>query len=70
MADCKNLKGCIFFNDQMKNMPGTSSVFKKKYCKDDFASCARYVVCEALGKNAVPDDLYPNQSERAQEIIG
>jgi len=70
MADCVNLEGCIFFHDKMKDMPGTSQIYKKKYCQGDSTACARFMVCDALGKGSVPDDLFPNQTDRATKIIG
>ncbi|QWV93163.1 hypothetical protein KP004_18655 [Geomonas oryzisoli] len=69
MPDCELLSGCIFFNDQMANMPSTSNVFKMMYCTDNFEACARYTVRKAAGKEAVPEDLFPNQIERAREIL-
>jgi hypothetical protein len=69
MADCKLLSDCIFFNDKMANKPGTAEIFKKKYCKGDNSSCARFMVFEALGRPKVPKDLFPNQAGRAGEII-
>ncbi len=29
MADCECLKGCIFFNDKMKDTEGLGAMFKK-----------------------------------------
>ena len=70
MPDCDLLSGCIFFNDRMADMPSTSTVFKMMYCNDNFEGCARYAVRTAAGKAAVPDDLFPNQMERAIEMLG
>ncbi|GFO66165.1 hypothetical protein M1B72_01125 [Geomonas paludis] len=70
MPDCELLSGCIFFNDRMANMPSTSNVFKMMYCNDNFEGCARYIVRKELGKDAVPEDLFPNQGDRAREILG
>jgi hypothetical protein len=69
MADCELIKGCIFFNDQMANMPGTAKMYKTTYCKGKFAECARRLVFESLGRERVPKDLFPNQKEKAQRII-
>jgi len=69
MADCEFLGGCIFFNDQMKSMPSTSEVFKLRYCKEDYSDCARYLVRMALGKGAVPEDMFPNHIEHARQMI-
>ncbi|HHY04396.1 MAG TPA: hypothetical protein GX534_04340 [Thermoanaerobacterales bacterium] len=66
---CKNLKGCPFFNDTMADMPSTAEMFKKSYCLDDPSECARYIVSNKLGKEYVPDNLFPNQHDRAQKLI-
>ena len=69
MADCNLLEKCVFFNDKMANMPSTSEIVKMRYCRGDNKECARYLVCTALGRERVPADLFPNQAERAREII-
>ncbi len=69
MAECEKLATCIFFNDKMSDMPGTAEMFKNRYCRDDNANCARYMILKALGKEKVPIDLFPNEHERAQRII-
>lgn len=69
MADCALTPTCLFFNDKMKNMPKTASVFKHDFCRGDFRSCARFRVFEALGREHVPEDLYPNDERRASRLI-
>ena len=69
MADCELLKGCLFFNDKIHNMPTLAEQFKEKYCRGDNSNCARYMTCKALGREKVPPDLFPNQLERAKGII-
>jgi len=69
MANCDLLETCIFFNDNMAEMPSTSDVFKKMYCKSDFGKCARHMIVESLGRGTVPSDLFPNQTDRAKSII-
>jgi len=67
MADCDSLGGCPFFNDRMKDMASSASLFKLRYCKGDFEKCARHQVKVAVG--SVPPDLYPNMQDRAASII-
>ena len=69
MQECAVVHQCIFFNEVMRNMPGTGALFKHDYCRGDFASCARYRVSRALGRPMVPRDLFPNQRDRANAII-
>lgn len=70
MADCECLPACPFFNDKMSNQPGTAEIFKKKFCRGDSEDCARHIVFKKLGKPNVPIDLFPNQKDRALELIG
>lgn len=67
--ECELLKGCIFFNDKMKDMPSTSLLYKVQYCRSDKSACARYQVYQARGREKVPADLFPNESDRVQAII-
>jgi hypothetical protein len=69
MADCELLKGCLFFNDQMEGLVAAKDFLKTRYCKGDNSTCARYTVFKALGRPKVPADLFPNDSERAKQII-
>ncbi len=70
MADCALIETCIFFNDKMADMPAMADMYKNRYCRIDNSSCARYRVFEALGRDKVPTDLYPNDAERATAVIG
>lgn len=69
MADCELIQGCIFFNNKMQNMPATAELLKNKYCKGAFTSCARHMVFKAMGRPKVPQDLFPQHTEKAEEII-
>ncbi len=69
MIECECLSTCLFFNDKMKNMPVTANIYKNSYCKKDNSNCARYIVFKALGREKVPIELFPNQLERAKEIL-
>jgi hypothetical protein len=69
MPDCKLLDKCIFFNEQMDNMPAMLEVYKEKYCKENNKLCARFIVAETIGRKFVPRDLFPHQVERAYDII-
>jgi hypothetical protein len=69
MPDCELVAKCIFFNDKMASMPAMAGAMKKKYCHGDNAKCARYVVCMALGRENVPADLTPSQTDRAKKLL-
>jgi hypothetical protein len=69
MAECPSLSTCPFFNDKMANMPGKTISIKKKYCLGNNSICARYMVASKLGKEKVPSDLFPEDVDRANEIL-
>lgn len=70
MSDCICLEICPFFNDRMKELPGMSHLYKKKFCQGgESEQCARFMVRNALGKENVPADLYPHQADRAKMLI-
>ena len=69
MSKCVLTETCIFFNDQMANMPSTAASFKKIFCEQDFDNCGRYMIFKAIGREHVPKDLFPNQNDRAKELI-
>jgi len=50
-------------------MPITEQHLKDIYCTDLPHTCARYIVCKALGKDQVPLDLFPDELTRAERII-
>ncbi len=68
-VDCESLATCPFFNGRMKGNVTTTAMMKAKYCRGDRTACARYSVSKALGKDKVPTDLFPNQTERAKALI-
>lgn len=69
MADCVNLPKCPFFFDKMANMPAMSEMYKKNYCQGDNSACARYLVYHRLGSGNVPTDLFPNDVQRAEQLV-
>lgn len=69
MAECELTQTCIFFNDKMADTPSTAEIFKTIYCRDDSSKCARMMVVRALGREKVPKDLFPNQANKAADLI-
>ncbi len=69
MAECELLSGCLFFNDKMAKLDVTAALMKIRYCKGNNSDCARYMVYEKLGRDHVPNDLYPGQIEKAKKIF-
>ena len=69
MSKCPYAEKCPFFNDAMAKLPLSAEMYKERYCKGDFNKCARFEVRSKCGKEAVPANLYPNQKDRAAEIV-
>ncbi len=69
MADCDKISGCLFFGGRMANMPALSDMLRNRYCRGNFMGCARYIVCTANGKAAVPVDLFPNQNDKVAALL-
>jgi hypothetical protein len=70
MGDCECIGGCAFLNDKMANMPSVADIYKDKYCRSDWSTCARYHVFSQLGRENVPLNLYPNELQRADDLMG
>jgi hypothetical protein len=69
MAECERVPGCIFFHDRMTDLPFAAEVLKQKFCLGSNIDCARHMIFDALGKEYVPTDLYPNDVSRAERIL-
>ena len=69
MATCEKLSKCPFYQGKMSMDSGLGSMYKKKYCEGDKTACARYMVATKLGPTFVTDNLYPNMSDMAKNII-
>jgi len=69
MARCELWESCTFHNNKMPCDASLGAIYKRHYCNGDYGNCARYMVYKALGKEVLPMNLYPNQQDRAREII-
>lgn len=69
MADCVMLVKCPFFHDRMAGMDAMANAMKMVYCRGSNRNCARWVVFNGLGPQAMPPDLFPNEAERARELL-
>jgi UTP-glucose-1-phosphate uridylyltransferase len=69
MKKCPLLEECRFFNDIIENVPSVSARLKEQYCLGDNSTCARLLVSAEIGKEHLPDDVFPHEMEKAQKII-
>ena len=66
---CEKLERCPFYLEKMPIDSGIGALYRMNYCEKDKAKCARYKVSTTLGPEFVPIDLYPNMTDRAQQMI-
>jgi hypothetical protein len=69
MANCELLPICPFFIGSLKKMPALAESYRERYCRGDNRLCGRHLVFVARGKSAVPEDLFPNETDRARFIV-
>lgn len=61
---------CYFFQSLIPQQSRMGQIYRERYCEGDRDLCARYRVHMALGEDRVPQSLYPNMEEVADEIVG
>lgn len=65
MGKCELLETCPFFQGKLGNKPDQIDELKEKYCLSNNLNCARYMIVNSLGRDNMPDDLYPHEKDRA-----
>ncbi|HEY3318444.1 MAG TPA: hypothetical protein VGK50_08485 [Coriobacteriia bacterium] len=63
MKICEFAWRCGGLISHLSDKPVLASIYRHRYCEDDCAHCARYMMASA-GPIAIPDDLLPNQHHR------
>lgn len=69
MHKCEMADHCPFFKDQMAKMPRSTEIMMEMYCEKEYEKCARHIVLIECGSEHVPIDLFPNEFQRAREIV-
>lgn len=69
MSECEKLPTCPFFTGEVPIEEELGKTYRAYYCHNGNAICARYLVFQSLGKGSVPADLYPDQLDRARQIV-
>jgi hypothetical protein len=64
---CEKLDACPFFGDKMACTQALAGIMKKRFCLTDYERGARYRVSKS--GLPMPPDLFPPQSERADQLI-
>ena len=69
MQECELIDSCPFYNGQLEGDEEQINLLKEKYCLGTYFNCARFMVFTALGRENMPDKLFPHQKDRAYEAI-
>ena len=66
---CAYAATCTLFSGGHARAPHLVRRYRTRYCIAEWQECARYAVAQEAGMTAVPEDMLPNQHERAYEIV-
>jgi len=66
---CRFAAFCTFINETTLKNPSQAAKYKISYCNSNSANCARYLISRALGRQSLPDDLLPEEMNRAERIV-
>lgn len=70
MTQCNLIRYCPLFRAGASGVTSSElEDYKRKYCRADRFSCARYLVATSVGHEKVPVDLSPHESDRALKIL-
>ncbi|MDF1568823.1 MAG: hypothetical protein RQ801_00825 [Spirochaetaceae bacterium] len=69
MSHCEFIENCLFFLENLAEKPVQIEELKTKYCENNNLNCARYMIAQAVGKEVMPPDLYPNEKTVAYKVI-
>ncbi len=67
MAECDKIGTCAFISTQLGAMPAFAEMLKNRYCLGDCSECARHMLAQK--GVAVPFDLFPDDHERAKQLL-
>ena len=71
METCKYFDNCLAYKSDINLNKPMSIIesYHNRYCKGNPHICARYIVMNKLGKEFLPKNLLPYETERAYSII-
>ncbi|MDA3936746.1 MAG: hypothetical protein PF636_07795 [Actinomycetota bacterium] len=69
-SECKWSGDCPFFSDPRGFSPDMGKRLMKRYCRNDYHACARYIGRTALGTGNIPHDMLPGDFERLESLLG
>lgn len=70
MSECILLPTCFFFNSEYVNDdPKLVKMLKERYCRGDSSDCARLMVFRWLGRDKIPENMFPNSVGMAERLL-
>lgn len=66
---CELFVCCRFLNNIVKELPKTAGYIKNKMCYGEYENCVRFRIYKEFGKNQIPCDLHPEDTEEVKKII-
>ena len=69
MAKCDHAAQCRFYKKEIRDIPDDVDGLIAAFCNGNSLNCARSMVFDSCGDEAVPDDLMPSDKARAYEIL-
>ncbi len=69
MPDCPKRPICSFYEKAEDREAERATPLLERYCRGNYAACARYAVAKALGYAAVPAALSPHDHAEARRLL-
>jgi hypothetical protein len=69
MVECEFINSCPFFKGELAGKDVDIEKIKNDYCRTNNLHCARYIVAITLGKEHMPENLYPHEKDKAYKMI-
>ena len=66
---CELMDCCQFFKDNMQGLPKTAEYIKSKLCFGEYGKCNRFRIFKEFGKDSVPYDLNPDDTDQVKKVI-
>ena len=80
--ECEKLARCHFFDQYLSTMPTNTRLIQRKYCRNDYGRCARYLLHKFLEKSAyavsdelearigkIAPSLFPHDVEKLRSVL-
>ena len=60
---------CVLAADETGFSPEFVQRLRSSWCRGTYDQCARFLAASVVGREAVPDDLFPVEYERAARFL-